>query len=618
MRNFLIILIFCSLQNLWADESTKGTALFKKVDPSVVAIQIERSGGSGFIITEDGYILTNGHVISDGTKESPLRYSKKITVILNDETKYQAKVIGHCMDPDIALLKIIPNKKLIPVTLANSSKVQTGQKCYALGMPVGHKRTLTSGIISNKERVINTFTTVLQTDAAINPGNSGGPLFNDAGEVIGINTYKGGGQLLGFTIPINVAITLKEHFLKFGYFKRAIIPFFFTQNIYEELSKTLGVPHGVLVVHVESNSKAFKAGLRTADIIMKKNGDDVKVKTIADLLKFEWEMTTQEIGSELNLLIKRNKNNKLIEINIKAIMEEDQPAISSGKQLGEINEMTYNELGIGVLPVVTLSKYMYYIKNSGVIVSKSQTNTPASYAGIFQSYLPDLISKINDIPINSVNEFEVEMNKGLIKKSKFIKLEIIRGKIKFNTVIKPNYKLINKKIGLIILNQSPKFYKIIHRTLISLGADIFVYSKDGSQIEIKSKKRGDFDYIIDAHKKISELEKNSLDAMIILDDDKLINMNTPIILKDKINKMGENSKTICAIGNATIFIINAGDSFLKIKVTSSEVISNQLIKLKSNFTGKNVESDENIITCTGIDESNILSFLAKIKLNLDN
>ena len=154
---------------------SQGEELFDKVNASVVSIQHENAGGSGFIISEDGYILTNGHVISLMDRENPKDVAKRITVVLHDESKYQAQVIGFSLDPDIALIKIKPKSKLSTATLADSTKARTGQECYAFGAPLGLKRTLTKGIISNTAQTsLGTFTKVIQTDAAINPGNSGG------------------------------------------------------------------------------------------------------------------------------------------------------------------------------------------------------------------------------------------------------------------------------------------------------------------------------------------------------------------------------------------------------------------------------------------------------------
>lgn len=212
-----------------AELDETGSILLKKIDPSVVTIQHEKGLGSGYIITPDGYIITNGHVVSllEHNMEDPKEIAKFITVIMSDDKRLTAQVIGHSLDPDVALIKINPAKPLTAIELGNSDLVKAGQRVYAYGSPGGLKRTLTAGILSNTERTdLGTFTRVFQTDAPINPGNSGGPLLNEKGEVIGMNTYGGGGEGIGFAIPINVIKILKEHFLKYGHFKRADLPVF--------------------------------------------------------------------------------------------------------------------------------------------------------------------------------------------------------------------------------------------------------------------------------------------------------------------------------------------------------------------------------------------------------
>ena len=249
MKKLLLCLLFLT-PSLFA--LSQGEALFDKVDACVVSIQHENAGGSGFIISEDGYILTNGHVISLMDRENPKDVAKRITVVLHDESKYQAQVIGFSLDPDIALIKINPKTKLSTAILADSNSARTGQECYAFGAPLGLKRTLTKGIISNTAQTsIGTFTKVIQTDAAINPGNSGGPLFNINGEVIGVNTYAKSGSGLGFSIPINFAKTLVEHFKEYGYFRRAETPLIFTKAMTEELARVLNSPRGLFIDFVE-------------------------------------------------------------------------------------------------------------------------------------------------------------------------------------------------------------------------------------------------------------------------------------------------------------------------------------------------------------------------------
>ncbi|MEK7450161.1 MAG: trypsin-like peptidase domain-containing protein, partial [Planctomycetota bacterium] len=278
-----------------------GAVLFKKVDPTVVAIQHEEAGGSGFIIDPNGYIITNGHVVSSASRswwndqpEDPTETAKRITVVLSDERKFQAKVIGHSLDPDVALIKIETNEPLPIVVLGDSENVKAGQRSYAFGMPYGLKRTLTAGIVSNVDRTdLDTFTKVIQTDAPINPGNSGGPLFNEKGEVIGINTYGMWGEGLGFTIPINVAKVMKEHFIKYGKFKRAAFPFFILKEIDNDLAGVLGINEGILVDYVDPGSPADKSGLKNGDIIVALNNQPISASNRAGLKDAIWKFTTQ-------------------------------------------------------------------------------------------------------------------------------------------------------------------------------------------------------------------------------------------------------------------------------------------------------------------------------------
>jgi S1-C subfamily serine protease len=145
--------------------------IVKKVDAAVVCIMHEGACGSGFVISKDGYIISNGHVVQGTDSEEPLTPAKLITVITSDERKYRAKVIGFCMNPDVSLLKIEAESEMTPVEFGDSTSVKVGEKCFAVGAPLGLKRTYTSGILSSVDRTdLGTATKVFQTDAAINPG----------------------------------------------------------------------------------------------------------------------------------------------------------------------------------------------------------------------------------------------------------------------------------------------------------------------------------------------------------------------------------------------------------------------------------------------------------------
>jgi serine protease Do len=275
----------------------------RKVDASVVAIQHERAVGSGFVLSADGLILTNGHVVRGDDDENPTLPAQSIMVILHDERKFPAKVLGFSMDPDVALIKIEPVEPLVPVEFANSREARIGQNCFAVGTPIGLKRTFTSGVLSNVERTdLNTEVKVFQTDAAINPGNSGGPLFDREGRVLGVNTYASrGSNNLGFTIPSHVVLQVKESLQNNGRRVRSILPVVSLSELYDELAKGLGVSDGVLVEHVESGSAADKAGLKPGDIIRTLDGQSVTAHTRAQLLDLDWSVTMRKPGEMVAL-----------------------------------------------------------------------------------------------------------------------------------------------------------------------------------------------------------------------------------------------------------------------------------------------------------------------------
>ena len=298
--------------------------IMRKVDLSVVSIQHEYAGGTGFIISEDGFILSNGHVVLGSDPEQPTEPAKRITVILSDERKFSARVLGFSMDPDVALLKIDAATPLQPVEFADSRQVSVGQRCFAVGTPVGLKRTFTSGILSNITRTdLGTETVVFQTDASINSGNSGGPLFDSKGRVLGINTYASRGQNnLGFTIPIHVAQAMIEDLKTRGRFVRSLIPLYFTNEIYDELARALGVEGGILISYVMEGSKAEKLGLQMGDILTKIDGEAVSAKTKAELLDFEWQITIRPAGEPIELTLLRGEPGSREEITLKGELEE--------------------------------------------------------------------------------------------------------------------------------------------------------------------------------------------------------------------------------------------------------------------------------------------------------
>ena len=230
---------------------------------------IQRGLGSGFIVSPDGYIMTNAHVV-DGATE--------VTVKLTDRREYKAKVIGSDKKSDIAVIKI-DAKNLPVVSIGSAEKVNVGEWVVAIGSPFGFDNTVTAGIVSAKARALPTdsLTPFLQTDVPVNPGNSGGPLFNLNGEVVGINSQifseSGGFQGISFAIPIDIAVNVKDQLIAHGHVTRARLGVTI-QDVNQQLANSFKLPRpeGALVSDVEAGGPAAKAGLKSGDVIMKLDG----------------------------------------------------------------------------------------------------------------------------------------------------------------------------------------------------------------------------------------------------------------------------------------------------------------------------------------------------------
>lgn len=308
--------------------SDTGVAVAQKVLPSVVGIKVQyavnsifsqntstaMAEGSGVIISSDGYILTNNHVINSSETNSNSFYSlgeaTKITVSLyNDDTEYPAKIIGTDQQTDLAIIKI-DKTDLTAAKLGDSDSIQVGEWCMAIGNPLGMASSVTAGTISALNRKITDDDgknyTLIQTDAAINSGNSGGALVNTNGEVIGINTIKASGtgvEGLGFAIPINSTKSITEDLIKYNKVKRPYIGITGT-NITESTIKanpTAKLVVGCYVRAVSEFSPAEKAGLKIGDIIIKADG--TQVKTMDELNDIK---NKHSIGDTMTLTISRD------------------------------------------------------------------------------------------------------------------------------------------------------------------------------------------------------------------------------------------------------------------------------------------------------------------------
>lgn len=308
-------------------ETSMGVA--DKVLPSIVGIEIEYSissffgmstgsaKGSGIIISEDGYILTNNHVVSASSSSSYYEISDAVSIkvsLYNDDTSYEAKIIGKDDQTDLAVIKI-EKEGLTKAELGNSDSVRVGEFAMAVGCPLGLNTTVTSGIISAVNRTITTTDNetyvVMQTDAAINSGNSGGALVNSKGEVIGINTLKLSGtgvEGIGFAIPINSTTEIVSQLMEYN---KVIRPYIGIEGITidESLAKQYKLVKGVYIRKVEDFAAAQKAGLKPGDIITEINGK--AITTVDEINEIKNE---HKIGD--TLVLKVYRDNEYKEINL--------------------------------------------------------------------------------------------------------------------------------------------------------------------------------------------------------------------------------------------------------------------------------------------------------------
>lgn len=349
-----------------------------------------RSLGSGFIVSSDGYILTNNHVVKG---------ADKITVRLSDRRELKAKVVGVDKQTDIAVLKVDAHN-LPVVKLGDSNHIKVGQWVFAIGSPFGFDYSVTQGIVSAIGRALpnENYVPFIQTDVPINPGNSGGPLFNMDGQVIGINsqiyTRSGGYMGLSFAIPINVAMNDFHQIKTTGHVQRGWLGVLI-QEVSRGLAESFGLskPHGALIAQVVPHSPAAEAGLKAGDIILSYNGHEIGLSSELPPL-----VGSTKVGDTATLQIMRNGKEKTIDVKIGKLPANEQAHAGGGSS--SPGHVSNNRLGVDVqaLPKELKDKWSL---SGGVLVTRVGEG-PALDAGIRPH---DVISSINNKPINSVAEF---------------------------------------------------------------------------------------------------------------------------------------------------------------------------------------------------------------------
>lgn len=581
--------------------------IVKKVDPAVVCIMHEGACGSGFVISKDGYIISNGHVVQGTDSEEPLTPAKLITVITSDERKYRAKVIGFCMNPDVSLLKIEAEGEMTPVEFGDSTAVKVGEKCFAVGAPLGLKRTYTSGILSSIDRTdLGTATKVFQTDAAINPGNSGGPLFDQSGHVLGINTYGiGQANNLGFTIPAHVIQVLRDHFLKQGRFIRSDLPVLMLGEIYDEMAKALKIDKGLIVEYVMSGTPAEKAGFKTGDIITGINGKPCSARTKAEMLDIDWDFTIKEPGTTLVFAIKRGSPAAYKNLSITMTTEESEP-IPETSFPGEIVTFRNDTLGVGYKQLVQAQRIMYGLEQgTGVILDVREPEKNGVFDKAELRHF-DIVTKVAGKPVIDPASFWQELKTCLLRKDRYIDITARRRKTEITTTLAPFYELKGMKVAVVLPSSKSDYLDLTLRELLADGTDITIVHVSNENPAISN----EYSFPI---KTLQEIKGSNFNAVVFMDSpaSKALCANADAL---RVVKEAYSAKRVLAAIGASSLVLPAGEAeILKKKITTSEDVSSELLNKKATYTGSKIEKDETIITTTGFDKETVRGFLKALR-----
>jgi serine protease Do len=360
--------------------------------PSPERMPPSKGIGSGFIISPDGYVLTNAHVVADASE---------VTVKLTDRREFSAKVIGVDKRSDVALIKISA-ANLPSVHFGDSSRLRPGQWAIAIGSPFGFENSVTAGVISATGRPLpddngQSYVPYIQTDAAVNPGNSGGPLFNIDGQVVGINAQiysrTGGYMGMSFAVPINLALAVKDQLLKTGKVARSRIGVS-VQDINQQLAQSFGLstPHGALVSTVDPQGPGEQAGLKPGDVITSVNG--INIDHSYDLPAV---ISALPPGTQAHLGIWHDK--KATEVTVKTVTLEDSPA-QVARSAGEDGG---GKLGLAVRPLQPSEQKELHTKGRLVV---EEVSGPALAAGLQAG---DVVLGVNGAGVATVADLKREV-----------------------------------------------------------------------------------------------------------------------------------------------------------------------------------------------------------------
>jgi len=353
----------------------------------------QRSLGSGFLLDNDGYIVTNNHVVEG---------ADQIKVRLSNEEEYDAKIIGRDPKTDIALIKIeAPAKDLKPLELGDSDSTSVGSWVVAIGSPFGLEQTVTAGIVSAKGRIIGSgpYDDFIQTDASINPGNSGGPLLNLKGEVIGINTaIVASGQGIGFAIPINMADGIIDQLKDTGEVSRGWLGVGI-QDLTPELAEYYGIKEkeGVLVTQTYEGDPADKAGIKEGDVITAVEG-----KHISSSRELSRTVAEAGVGNKLSLTLLREGREKNVSVKL-AKRPDTEPTMARGEARSDDLGLKVREIDPEIAERLGLDE-----NTKGVVVTGVNPDSKAAEADIRQG---DVLIEINRKPVTSLEDYKEQLRK---------------------------------------------------------------------------------------------------------------------------------------------------------------------------------------------------------------
>jgi serine protease Do len=357
--------------------------------------QPSRGEGSGFIVSPDGYILTNAHVVSGASE---------VTVKTTDRREYTAKVVGVDQRTDVAVVKI-DGKNLPTVKIGDPSKLKPGEWVIAIGSPFGFENSVTAGVVSATSRSMgsNNYSPFIQTDVAVNPGNSGGPLFNMNGEVVGINSQiysrTGGYMGLSFAVPIDVATNVQQQLVSTGKVTRSRIGVSI-QDVDAQLADSFGLdrPRGALVGMVEEDAPGQKAGIKPGDVILKVDGKPIETSAQVPVM-----VSNTKPGEKIEIEVWRDGKTKRLTAQTEEIPQEGERVAA---RAGDAEGASASKLGLAVRPLAPEEKRQ--AETNGSLVVEDVTG-PAQEAGVQPG---DIILGVNGAPVKSLQDLQAAAKKG--------------------------------------------------------------------------------------------------------------------------------------------------------------------------------------------------------------